>query len=80
MSSIKIIENFAGTTLETFPLDQEAKAFVRAQFFEDMGIDISIVNPSTPETLIGALGADDSDKARLKEQIHAEIESHNCCE
>lgn len=67
--------------LATFTLQEREKAFSYAEKLEEIGIEVSIKEPSVAETLIHALGADKNDKELLKQEIAHEVDDHidKCC-
>lgn len=80
MKPIKIYDS-EGQELASFTLKDRDKAFEYAEQMEAMGIEVSIKEPSLPETLILSLGANRSDTEQLQKEIDEEIDSHgnNCC-
>lgn len=62
--------------LASYSLEEREKAFSYAAQLEEMGIEISIQEPSLPETLLVSLGATKSETDELKKEILEEIESH----
>ncbi len=71
------VQDSEGTTLGSFNFENRDAAFDLACQLEEMGIEVKIVEPSLPETLIASLGASPSDKQTLKREIENEIDDHN---
>ena len=81
-STIKIIDKLSNQTLYQFSMENIEKAYQKAAQLEEMGIDFVISIPSTAQTLLQSLGADQFTINYLKEEIDNEIDSHNedsCC-
>ena len=70
-----------GQELASFELDKKEEAFAYAEQLEEMGIAVTLKEPSLPESLIVSLGASTSDREQLKKEIDEEIDSHDspCC-
>lgn len=70
-----------GQVLATYSLEDRDKAYEYAEELEEMGIAITLKEPSLPETLIRSLGADQIDTETLKNEIEEEISAHGepCC-
>lgn len=62
--------------LASYTLEEREKAFNYAAELEEMGIEVTIKEPSLPETLINSLGATSTDRATLQKEIDEEIDSH----
>lgn len=71
------IKDASGEILASYSLEDRDRAFEYAQTLEEMGLDISIVEPSLPESLILSLGANDQDTEILRREIDQEIDEHN---
>ncbi len=80
MKPIKVYDS-QGQELASFSLEERNKAFEYAEQMEEMGIEVTLKEPSLPETLIASLGASEMDTGRLRREIDEEIESHgtDCC-
>lgn len=70
-----------GQVLATYSLEDRDKAYEYAEELEEMGISITLKEPSLPETLIRSLGASQMDTETLKNEIEEEISAHGepCC-
>jgi hypothetical protein len=70
-----------GQELASFDLDKKEEAFAYAEQLEEMGIAVTLKEPSLPESLIVSLGANSSDREQLKKEIDEEIDAHDspCC-
>lgn len=76
-----LVQDDQGTTLGKFSFNDRDKAFELACQLEEMGVEAKIVEPSLPESLIASLGASDSDREILKQEIDEEMADHSdeCC-
>ena len=70
-----------GQELASFALEQKEMAFEYAEKLEEMGISVTLKEPSLPESLIVSLGAGTTDREKLKREIDEEIDAHDspCC-
>jgi hypothetical protein len=75
-STVKVIDKGSETVLFTCCVSEMHLAYEQAEKYEDMGLDIELISPSIPETLIRSLGANAEDIDKLNESIAAEIKSH----
>ncbi|MAE58592.1 MAG: hypothetical protein CME69_06905 [Halobacteriovorax sp.] len=73
---VKLIDQMTGTELFSCDISEIEKAYAKAEEYEEMGLDVKLVAPSIPETLIKSLGAGESDINKLNETITEEIASH----
>ena len=60
-------------------MDQSEKAHEYAANMEEIGMDVRISAPSSPETLSIALGANQDSLNKLAKEIDDEIDSHGSC-
>ena len=85
MSSIvKIIHTESEEVLFSCPLEEVEKAYRMFDEYEKMGLEVELIVPSTPETLINQLNVSDEDRKNFQKSLDAEIDSHNddddnCC-
>ena len=75
-STVKVIDKTSETILFTCCVTEMQKAYEEAEKYEEMGLDIELISPSIPETLIRSLGANAEDIEKLNTSIEAEIKSH----
>lgn len=75
-SKIKLLDSESQLLYEYAMKDVE-KAYAKAKELEEMGIEVSLVSPSLPETLGATLGMSEAEAERLKNEINEEIDSHN---
>ncbi len=70
-----------GQLLATYDLDKRDQAYQYAEQLEEMGINVTLREPSLPETLLRSLGASEEDTETLKKEIDEEIAAHDtpCC-
>ncbi len=73
---VRVIDNLSGTTLFETSLEKLDEAYAFAALMEKEGLDIKIVAPGLPETLITTLGADDQEIGEYKKGLDSEIASH----
>ncbi len=73
---VKLIDNISGTELFSCDIKDIDQAYTKAQEYEEMGLDIKLVAPSIPETLIKSLGANKADIDKLNIVLDEEIASH----
>lgn len=75
-NQVQVIDNISKSVLfeTTFAKINEAYSF--ATLMEQEGLDISIVAPGLPETLIKCLSSDDRAMTEYKESLDQEISSH----
>lgn len=57
-------------------IDEAEKAFQFARDMEALDIDVKIIAPSLPETLINAIGSTEADRLVLQKVIDEEISDH----
>lgn len=74
---VKILEVSEQTVLFECSMDDISSAYEYAKELEEMGIDIEIIAPSAPETLVISLGGEKEDLLELKENIEKEVSEHN---
>lgn len=63
--------------LKEFSFEQLSDAYTYAEEMENLGIEISVIAPSLPETLLNSLGAKKGDTDKLRSEIEKELTSHN---
>jgi len=75
------IKDAAGQILKSFDLQDRDKAFDYANELEEMGIEVTLNEPSLPETLIMSLGASTKEREDLMTELNEEIDDHvpTCC-
>ena len=83
-SVVKIIHIDSEEVLFTCTLDEVEKAYRMFDEYEKMGLEVKLIVPSTPETLIDQLSVTDEEKEVYRKSLHDEIDSHNedddsCC-
>ena len=74
--AVKVIDNLSDTVLFECSIENMDQAYIKAQEYEEMGLDIQIKAPSIPETLIKSLGASSNDVDELNKVLDEEIASH----
>lgn len=74
---VKVIDKISNEVLFQCEIEQMEQAYAYAEQMEEIGIDIEIKAPSTPETLASSLGKDEEHLKELREEIDEEIDSHN---
>ncbi len=74
-SFVRVIDQ---TEQELFrcPMDQRDKAFQFAKQMESLGVEVSIQEPSSIETLATSLGVNSKGREKIKEAINHEIKEH----
>ena len=75
-STVKLIDKSTNTVLFTCSIEEIEAAYKQAESYEQMGLDIDLIAPSAPETLIRSLGANGQDIDTLKDVLNDEIKSH----
>ena len=80
-SKIKIIDNNTQETLYEYGVDDQEAAYGMALNLEEMGLDITVKNPTVTETLCDSLGIDYDARAEYEQSVTAEIDDHDgsCC-
>ena len=73
---VKLIDQMTGTELFSCKISEIEQAYTKAQEYEEMGLDVKLVAPSIPETLIRSLGAGEKDIESLNSVLEEEIASH----
>jgi hypothetical protein len=76
-NTIQIYEPNSKTILKVFPLSEIEQAHIYAIQMEKMGLEVEIKVPSSAESLISSLGANEAEMTSLRNEIMSEIESHN---
>ncbi len=76
MENVKVKDNLSGEILLSVSIEQRERAFCFAAECEQMDLDVSVIVPSLPETLISSLGANDIDREELRKEIDEEIDGH----
>jgi hypothetical protein len=79
INTIKLIEKSSGVTLFECDLEQSELAYAQAKQYEEIGLDIEWDAPSSPQTLLSALGARPEMMEGLKKEVNAELEDHDSC-
>jgi hypothetical protein len=80
-SKILVIDTQTKQVLMECPLEEAGKAHEFAAQMEDIGLEVSVINPTLTETLTEALGLSSSQKDEYLESLQQEIEHHegSCC-
>lgn len=80
LNTVKIIDN-QGQVLFHCPLEEMEKAHDYACQMEKMGIEVTLIAPSLPESLAASMGMTDDEAQVLRQSIIQEIEEHDtgCC-
>ena len=75
-NQVRVIDNISGATLFETSIEKIEDAYSFAAMMEEVGLDIKIEAPGLSETLIKALGANESEIADYKKSMDEEIEGH----
>lgn len=80
-SVVKIIYKDTKETLFECDLNKIGQAYQRFSEYEDMGLDVELIVPSTPQTLINQLHLTDEEKREFEKSLQEEIDEHDesCC-
>lgn len=74
---IKIISKQDQNLIEEFTFDQLDRAYLQAQYYEDLGLDIELIIPGAAESMALSLKVQPKDLHNLKQEFSKEIDSHN---
>ncbi|OIQ19767.1 MAG: hypothetical protein BM556_04605 [Bacteriovorax sp. MedPE-SWde] len=74
--SVKLVDKMTGSVLFECSIQDIDKAYVQAEEYEQMGLDIELKAPSMPETLVRSLGGSDESINELNKALDDEIASH----
>ena len=75
-NKVKIIDLSTETILYEYSIEDNDKAFHKANELENMGLNVKILTPTSIETLGVALGADHQSLKNVSQEIEKEIDSH----
>ena len=78
-SKVMVMDSEGQSLFECSLKDRE-KAFEYARQMEELGIEVSIFEPSLPETLATSLGMKEEEVDQFRKTIDDEIDSHGCCD
>jgi hypothetical protein len=76
-NQVRVIDVLSQTTLFETSMDKISDAYSFATQMEEAGLDIEVVAPGLAETLIKALGADESDLDQYRQSLQDEIDEHD---
>ncbi len=76
-NKVKIVDNLSQTVLFECMFDEIETAYIKAQEYEDMGLDISIKAPGLAESLVRSLGATEEELNQYTLSTIDEIDEHN---
>lgn len=79
---VKIIDIPSNDTIFECHLDEIQEAYKKFSEYEELGLEVKLVVPTTAETLYHELGSSNKDLSLLREALEDEIDSHNddsCC-
>lgn len=79
-NTMRVIDSENQTLFEC-PIEDQEKAFSYAKQMEELGIEVKIVSPSLPQTLVNSLGMSEENQKIFDESIDHEIDDHEggCC-
>lgn len=63
--------------IEEFQLAELDRAFLQAQYYEDLGLDIELIIPGAAESLAMGLNYSTEDMTKFKNACTKEIEDHH---
>ena len=75
-NQVRVIDNISGTILFETTLEKISEAYSFATMMEHEGLDVKIDAPGLAETLIEALGADESEINEYKNSMDDELNDH----
>ena len=81
-SEVKIIHTESEEILFSCSLAEVDQAYKRFAEYEEMGLEVKLIVPTTAETLVNQLDVSEEDKKRFRESLSEEIDSHDddsCC-
>ncbi len=82
MQKIQVKDRLTEQTLFECDLDQSESAYARAAEYEEMGLDVQVVNPTLSQTLTASLGLNQEEVRTYEESLAQEMEEHDdgsCC-
>lgn len=71
-----VVTDIENQVLFSCDITEMDKAFQFARQMEEMDVEVKVMVPSLPETLINALGSTPEDQEMLKESIDKELNDH----
>ena len=82
-AKIQIVEVESREVLIECSLEDAEIAYEAAAQFEAQGVDVELIKPGAPESLVECLGISDREKSEYRKSLKEEIDSHNdddsCC-
>lgn len=81
LSEAKVIEKNTEEVLFSCPIEQSEKAYQYAAEMEKLGLDVQVLIPGLPKTLINELGVTEKESETYLKSLDEEIEAHDdsCC-
>ena len=81
MNSKILVLDSEGQELFSCTIEEREKAFEYAKSMEEMGIEVTLSEPSLPETLATSLGMEQEEGVEFRKTLIEEIEEHDvgCC-
>jgi hypothetical protein len=79
---IQVKDRLTEQTLFECDLEQSETAYARAAEYEEMGLDVQVINPTLSQTLTSSLGLNLEEVRKYEESLTEEIENHDegsCC-
>lgn len=78
---VKIIHLESEETLFQCSMSEIDQAYKRFSEYEEMGLEVKLIVPSTAETVINLLNIPEDQKENFRKTLAEEIDSHNdsCC-
>ena len=73
---VKVIDKGSEEVLYSCDITKLETAYNYARDMEEAGLEIEIVIPSTPQTLLNSLGHSQEIQEQLKKEVNEELENH----
>ncbi|GAB4010425.1 MAG: hypothetical protein Fur0010_03080 [Bdellovibrio sp.] len=79
-NTIRVVDSDSQVLFEC-PIEESDRAYNFAREMEEMGVEVKLLSPSLPQTLVNSLGMKEEDQEQFIASVDYEIEDHEvgCC-